>query len=166
MENNNIYSFKALEFSGKERSLEDFAGKVVLIVNTASGCFFRRQFKTLEQLYAQFKDQGLEILAFPSNDFNNQEPRTGTNLETYCKIKERVTFPVFKRVHVKGDYVHPLYKFLANKELNGVLDSAPLWNFHKYLIDRQGRLVDFYYTFTSPMSARVQNRIRELLDSK
>ncbi|MBL1408528.1 glutathione peroxidase [Sphingobacterium faecale] len=160
---NNIYSFRALEFSGKERSLEDFAGKVVLIVNTASGCYFRKQFKTLEQLYAQFKDQGLEILAFPSNDFNNQEPRTGLNLETYCKIKERVTFPVFKRIHVKGDYVHPLYKFLSSKELNGVMDSTPRWNFHKYLVNRKGNVVDFYYTFTSPMSNRIQARIKELL---
>lgn len=163
---NNIYNFKALEFSGKERSLEDFAGKVVLIVNTASGCYFRKQFKTLEQLYGKFKDQGFEILAFPSNDFNNQEPRTGLNLETYCKIKERVTFPVFKRVHVKGDYIHPLYNFLSKKELNGVLDSKPLWNFHKFLVDREGRVVDFYYSLTSPMSARVQRKIRDLLDAK
>ncbi|TDQ77260.1 glutathione peroxidase [Sphingobacterium yanglingense] len=163
---NNIYNFKALEFSGKERSLEDFAGKVVLIVNTASGCYFRKQFKTLEQLYGKFKDQGFEILAFPSNDFNNQEPRTGLNLETYCKIKERVTFPVFKRIHVKGDYIHPLYNFLSKKELNGVLDSKPLWNFHKFLVDREGRVVDFYYSLTSPMSARVQRRIRDLLDAK
>ncbi|ERJ59820.1 glutathione peroxidase [Sphingobacterium paucimobilis] len=160
---NNIYSFKALEFSGKERSLEDFEGKVVLIVNTASGCFFRKQFKTLERLYQQFKDQGLEILAFPSNDFRNQEPRTGLNLETYCKIREQITFPVFKRIHVKGDYVHPLYNFLSNKELNGVLDSTPQWNFHKYLVDRKGKVVDFYYTFTSPMSNRIQTRIRQLL---
>ncbi len=163
---NNIYNFKALEFSGKERSLEDFAGKVVLIVNTASGCYFRKQFKTLEQLYGKFKDQGFEILAFPSNDFNNQEPRTGLNLETYCKIKERVTFPVFKRIHVKGDYIHPLYNFLSKKELNGVLDSKPLWNFHKFLVDREGRVVDFYYSLTSPMSARVQRKIRDLLDAK
>ncbi|MDR2281593.1 MAG: glutathione peroxidase [Sphingobacterium sp.] len=163
---NNIYNFKALEFSGKERSLEDFAGKVVLIVNTASGCYFRKQFKTLEQLYTKFKDEGFEILAFPSNDFNNQEPRTGLNLETYCKIKERVTFPVFKRIHVKGDYIHPLYNFLSKKELNGVLDSKPLWNFHKFLVDRNGKVVDFYYTPTSPMSARVQRKIRELLDTK
>ncbi len=163
---NNIYNFKALEFSGKERSLEDFAGKVVLIVNTASGCYFRKQFKTLEQLYTKFKDEGFEILAFPSNDFNNQEPRTGLNLETYCKIKERVTFPVFKRIHVKGDYIHPLYNFLSKKELNGVLDSKPLWNFHKFLVDRNGKVVDFYYTPTSPMSGRVQRRIRELLDTK
>lgn len=160
---NSIYNFKVLEFSGKEKSLADFEGKVVLIVNTASECFFRRQFKTLQQLYLQFKDEGFEILAFPCNNFGNQEPRTGINLETYCKIKERVTFPVFKRINVKGDYIHPLYKFLSSKELNGVLDSEPLWNFHKYLIDRRGRVVDFYYSTTSPMSSRVQSKIKELL---
>lgn len=163
---NTIYRFKAFEFSGNERSLADFAGKVVLIVNTASGCYFRRQFKSLERLYQQYKDQGFEILAFPSNDFRNQEPRTGVNLETYCKIKERITFPVFKRVHVRGDYVHPLYQFLSNKELNGGVDSKPLWNFHKYLIDREGKVVDFYHTVTSPMAGRVQRKIRELLEEK
>lgn len=160
---NNIYKFSACDFSGKDRSLADFQGKVVLIVNTASKCFFRKQFKTLELLYQQFKNDDFEILAFPSNDFRNQEPRTGINLETYCKIKEGVTFPVFKRVHVKGDYVHPLFHFLSSKELNGVVDSKPLWNFHKYLIDKNGKVVDFYYSVTSPMSSRIQTKIKELL---
>lgn len=163
---NTIYRFKALEFSGKERSLADFAGKVVLIVNTASGCYFRRQFKSLERLYQTYKDQGFEILAFPSNDFRDQEPRTGVNLETYCKIKEGVTFPVFKRVHVKGDHVHPLYQFLSDKARNGSVGSKPLWNYHKYLIDRDGKVVDFYYTITSPMSSHLQRKIRELLEDK
>lgn len=160
---NNIYDFKALEFSGNERSLQDFAGKVVLIVNTASECVFTKQYKTLEKLYAKYKDQGLEILAFPSNNFNNQEPRTGTNLETFCRINQRVTFPVFKRIHVKGDFVHPLYSFLSNKELNGTVDSQPLWNFHKYLINKKGEVVDFYYPFTSPLATRLEKRIEQLL---
>lgn len=160
---NTIYDYKALEFSGNERSLKDFAGKVVLIVNTASGCYFNKQFNTLEKLYQQYKDQGFEILAFPSNDFLNQEPRTGANLETYCRVKQQVTFPVFKRIHVKGDYVHPLYNYLSNRELNGVVESTPLWNFHKYLVNKDGQVVDFYYSFTSPMSEKIQLRIKELL---
>lgn len=158
-----IYNYKVLEFSGNERSLKDFEGKVVLIVNTASGCFFNRQFKTLEKLYNKYKDQGFEILAFPSNDFRNQEPRTGHNLEIYCRIQQRVTFPVFKRIHVKGDFIHPLYNYLTNKEQNGTVDTKPLWNFHKYLVDKNGQVVDFYYTFTSPSSNKIHSRIEELL---
>jgi len=161
--NNNIYNFKALEFSGNERSLQDFEGKVILIVNTASKCYFTKQFKTLEQLYVKYKDQGFEVLAFPSNNFNNQEPRTGTNLEIFCRINQHATFPIFKRIHVKGEYVHPLYNFLSNKELNGFVDKKPLWNFHKYLINKRGEVVDFFYPFTSPISSRVENRIKELL---
>lgn len=160
---NTIYDYSALEFSGQEKSLRDFSGKVILIVNTASLCYFRRQFKPLEQLYQQYKDQGFEILAFPSNNFLKQEPRTGINLETHCRLKEQVTFPVFKRIHVRGDFTHPLYKFLSSKELNGRLDSTPVWNFHKYLIDKQGRVVDFFYPFTSPMSPKIHAQIRQLL---
>lgn len=160
---NTIYDFKALEFSGNERLIQDFSGKVVLIVNTASKCFFTKQYKTLEILYNKYKDDGFEILAFPSNDFNNQEPRTGTNLEIFCRINQRVTFPVFKRIHVKGEFVHPLYNFLSRKELNGKLDSKPMWNFHKYIINRKGEVVDFYYPITSPLSSKIENRIQELL---
>jgi len=160
---NSIYDFKVLEFSGKERSLGDFEGKVVLIVNTASECFFTKQYKTLEVLYNKYRDQGLEILAFPSNNFNNQEPRTGVNLETFCRLKQQVTFPVFKRIHVKGDYTHPLYDYLSKKELNGVVGSKPIWNFHKYLVNKKGEVVDFYYPFTSPTSTKIENRIKQLL---
>lgn len=160
---NNIYDFKALEFSGNERSLKDFQGKVLLVVNTASACFFTKQFKTLEQLYVKYKDLGFEILAFPSNNFNNQEPRTGTNLETFCRINQRVTFPVFKRIHVKGEFIHPLYNFLTNKELNGRVGSKPIWNFHKYLINKKGEVIDYFYPTTSPLSSKIENRIEQLL---
>lgn len=163
MNTNTIYDFKVLEFSGNYKSLSDYKGKVLLIVNTASGCYFRKQFKTLERLYQQHKDRGFEILAFPSNDFANQEPRTGLNLETYCRIHEGVSFPIFKRIHVKGDFVDPLYSFLSRKSKNGVLDSIPMWNFHKYLINQEGRVVDFYYSFTSPLSLTINKQIEMLL---
>lgn len=159
-----IYDFKALEFSGNYKSLSDYKGKTLLIVNTASQCYFTKQFKSLEALYNQYKDKGFEILAFPSNDFGNQEPRTGRNLETFCRIEKGATFPVFKRIHVKGEFQDPLYQFLSQKEQNGVLSSTPMWNFHKYLIDKEGQVVDFYYPFTSPMSTKVQKRIEQLLN--
>lgn len=158
-----IYDFEVLEFSGNLRSLRDFEGKVLLIVNTASKCFFTKQFKSLEKLYNKYKDQGFEILAFPSNSFRNQEPRTGANLEIFCRVNQQATFPVFKRIDVKGLYAHPLYYFLSKKELNGTVDKAPVWNFHKYLINRNGEVVDFYYPFTSPISTKIENRIQELI---
>ena len=159
-----VYDFKTLEFSGKEKSLADYAGKVLLIVNTASQCYFTKQFRNLEKLYNQYKDRGFEILAFPSNDFGNQEPRTGRNLETFCRIEKGATFSVFKRIHVRGEFQDPLYQFLSHKDLNGVLSSTPVWNFHKYLVDKEGYLVDFYYPFTSPMSSKIQKRIEQLLN--
>lgn len=160
---NTIYDYSVLEFSGQEKSLQDFSDKVLLVVNTASACYFRRQFKPLEQLYQKYKDQGFEILAFPSNNFLGQEPRTGTNLETYCRLQQQVTFPVFRRIHVRGVFIHPLYKYLSDKSLNGQVNVKPLWNFHKYLINRKGQVVDFFYPFTQPQSARLQTRIEELL---
>jgi glutathione peroxidase len=160
---NTIYDYSALEFSGQEKSLKDYSGKVILIVNTASLCYFRRQFKSLEQLYQRYKDQGFEILAFPSNNFMRQEPRTGVNLETYCRLKEQVTFPIFRRIHVRGEFAHPLYRYLSSKKLNGKVDSIPICNFHKYLIDKRGQVVNFYYPFTSPKASRLKMQIEQLL---
>ena len=163
MNNKSIHQFKVMQFSGLDKSLADYEGKVLLIVNTASKCLFRNQFKRLEYIYQKYKDQGFEILAFPSNNFFNQEPRTGYNLETYCRVKEQVTFPVFKRIHVRGPYVHPLYAFLSESNLNGSIDSKPIWNFHKYLVNKQGEIVDFYYPTTSPLSSQIIRKIEELL---
>jgi len=160
---NNLYQFQSLQFDGKYLPLEQFKDKVVLVVNTASECFFSKQYKTLEKLYQTYHNQGFEILGYPSNDFGKQEPRTGSNLETYCRINQQVTFPIFKRIHVVGEYVDPLYEFLSNKNLNGKVDVKPLWNFHKYLINKKGEVVDFYYPITSPMSVKVKNRIEQLL---
>lgn len=164
--NKTIYDFTALEFNGQKKSLRDFEGKVVLVVNTASKCFFNKQFKTLERLYRKYNELGFEILAFPSNDFRKQEPLTGRTLETYCRIGQQVSFPVFKRIHVKGEFTDPLYQYLSDSKLNGQIDSVPLWNFHKYLINRKGEVVDYFYSITSPMSKKVHNRIEELLLAK
>ncbi len=158
-----VYDYSALEFNGQKKSLKDFEGKVLLIVNTASKCFFKKQFKTLEALYRKYKDQGFEILAFPSNDFKEQEPLTGRTLETFCRIGQQVSFPVFKRIHVIGQYQDPLYRYLSDVNLNGQVDSSPLWNFHKYLVNRNGEVVDYFYSLTSPMSKKIHNRIEELL---
>ncbi len=161
--NNSIYDFTVLDVSGNLVKLKDYEGKVILIVNTASECYFTKQYRTLEKLYNKFKDQGFVVLAFPSNDFRGQEPLSGGDLESFCRIDQRATFPIFDRVHVKGDSVCPLFDFLSRKELNGVFDSKPSWNFHKYLIAKDGRLVDYFYPFTSPVSSKIEHKIGQLL---
>lgn len=158
-----VYDFSALDFNMNKVSLSDYKGKVLLIVNTASKCFFSKQFKSLESLYKKYKDQGFEILAFPSHSFGNQEPLTGRTLEIYCRVNQQVTFPVFKRIHVIGEYTDPLYRFLSDRKQNGAVNAAPKWNFHKYLINRQGGVEDFYYSTTSPLSGKIRNKIEALL---
>ncbi|WP_437919535.1 glutathione peroxidase [Sphingobacterium sp. LRF_L2] len=158
-----VYDFHGQQFNGEKKSLEDYAGKVLLIVNTASACLFTKQFKSLEQLYQKYKHQGFEVLAFPSNDFYGQEPMTGFQLETFCRINQQVTFPVFKRIHVIGNYCDPLYQYLSNLYQNGKFDAKPRWNFHKYLIDKQGKVADYFYSFTSPKSNRLMTKIEQLI---
>lgn len=158
-----VYDFHGLQFNGEKKPLLDYAGKVLLIVNTASKCVFTKQFKSLEQLYQQYKDQGFEVLAFPSNDFRGQEPMTGLQLETFCRIQQQVTFPVFKRIHVVGDYCDPLFLYLSDQKSNGRVKVKPLWNFHKYLINRRGEVVDYFYSFTSPQSKKITKSIARLL---
>lgn len=160
-----IYDFHGLQFNGEKKSLQDYSGKVLLIVNTASKCVFTPQFKSLEKLYQTYKGRGFEILAFPSNDFGEQEPMTGLQLETFCRIQQQVTFPVFKRVHVVGDYCDPLFKFLADKRLNGQVNVKPLWNFHKYLVNREGQVVDYFYSVTSPQAKRLTAKIERLIST-
>lgn len=160
-----IYDFHGLKFNGEKKSLQDYSGKVLLIVNTASKCVFTPQFKSLEKLYQTYKGRGFEILAFPSNDFGEQEPMTGLQLETFCRIQQQVTFPVFKRVHVVGDYCDPLFKFLADKRLNGQVNVKPLWNFHKYLVNREGQVVDYFYSVTSPQAKRLTAKIERLIST-
>ncbi|MFD1770069.1 glutathione peroxidase [Sphingobacterium suaedae] len=158
-----VYDYHGLQFNGERKSLQDYAGKVLLIVNTASQCVFTKQFKSLEKLYQKYKNQGFEVLAFPSNDFRGQEPMTGLQLETFCRIHEQVTFPVFKRIHVVGKYCDPLYQFLSDKSKNGRVGVRPLWNFHKYLIDKEGNVVDFFYSLTNPQASRVMTKIEQLI---
>lgn len=158
-----IYDFHALQFNGEKKSLQDYSGKVLLIVNTASRCVFTKQFQQLEKVYLKYKDQGFEVLAFPSNDFRGQEPMTGRQLETFCRIQQQVTFPVFKRIHVIGEYCDPLYLHLADRSKNGRINKKPMWNFHKYLINKNGEVVDFFYSTTSPTARRVMTEIEQLI---
>ena len=164
MDNNSIYQFNVQQLNGEEISLSDYKDKVLLVVNTASECGFTPQLNDLVVLKEQFKDKDFEILAFPSNDFGGQEPLEGAELEAFCE-KEGTNYPVFEKIRVRGPYAHPLYKFFADKKLNGKLKSTPRWNFHKFLISKSGVVTDFFYPFTKPTSSKIRKKIARLLSA-
>jgi len=158
-----IHQFTVKNLMGEEVNLKDYAGKVVMIVNTASECGLTPQLGQLEELYQNFKDKGFEVLAFPSNQFGGQEPLEGEAIGAFCQKNYGVNFPVFEKTAVKGKAASDLFQFLSNKSLNGVLSSTPKWNFHKYLVNKEGELVDFYYSTTSPIANKVLTKIEGLL---
>lgn len=161
--NQTIYPFKIKLLSGKEQILSAYTNKVLLIVNTASGCSFTPQLQELQDLREEYVDKGFEVLGFPSNDFGNQEPLTENEINQFCEVNYGAKFPIFEKVMVRGEAAHPLFKFLRDKKLNGRLNSAPRWNFHKYLINRQGEVVDYFYSFTKPSSSKIKKKIQRLL---
>ncbi|MES2808251.1 MAG: glutathione peroxidase [Bacteroidota bacterium] len=160
--NNSIYQFDVLKISGQQINLSDYKNKVLLIVNTASQCGFTPQLKELVALKAEYFGKDFEILSFPSNDFGGQEPLEGEAINAFCE-NYGANFPIFDKIRVRGPYADPLYKFLSDKKQNGKLSSVPRWNFHKYLIDKEGKVTDFYYPFTKPTSSKIKKKINKLL---
>ena len=161
-----IYPFKLKLLNGKDQTLSAYKGKVLLIVNTASGCGFTPQFKELQALREEFVDQGFDILGFPTNDFGGQEPLNDQEINKFCEVNFGVEFPMFEKIMVRGDQMHPLFKFLSDKKLNGHFNSSPRWNFHKYLINQEGEVVDYFYSFTKPNSSKIKKKIQRLLNTK
>lgn len=145
----------------KPQSLCQYAGKVVLVVNTASYCGFTPQFKGLEALHAKYKDQGLVVLGFPSNDFGNQDPGSAKQIADFCESTYGVKFPMFGKSHVKGDEANPLHAELI--KLSG---TTPKWNFYKYLIARDGRTVTSYSTLTKPEDRDFVSEVEKALRTK
>jgi glutathione peroxidase len=147
-----VHDFSAETLSGKPATLSGYKGKVLLIVNTASKCGFTPQYKGLEQLYLKYKDKGLEILGFPCNQFGGQEPGTASEIASFCEINYGVTFPMFSKVEVNGAGAHPLFVHLKG-EAPGLLGSKDIkWNFTKFLVNRDGEVIDRYAPTTSPES--------------
>lgn len=161
-----IHPFKVKLLNGQEKDLSHYKGKVLLIVNTASGCGFTPQLEELQKLREQFVDEGFEVLGFPSNDFGKQEPLEGDAIHQFCEVNYGVQFPIFEKVMVRGAGAHPLFKFLSKKELNGRLNSTPKWNFHKYLVNKNGEVVNYFYPFTKPSSSKIKKNILRLLEEK
>lgn len=154
-----IYDFKVESLDGKEINFADFKGKKILIVNTASECGFTPQYADLEKLYEEYKDK-LVIVGFPANNFGGQEPGTNAEIGTFCQKNYGVTFPMAAKVSVKGDDTAPIFKYLTEKDLNGVKNSTILWNFTKFLIDENGKLIDSYVSTTKPTSESITKHLK------
>lgn len=156
------FTFHKLREKG-DLPLKQFEGKVLLIVNTASHCGFTPQYDGLEKLYNAYKDKGLVIIGVPSNDFGGQEPGSNEEIANFCKINYGVTFPMAEKEIVSGDNAHPFYVW-AKKNLG--FGTAPKWNFHKYLVNRHGKLIDYFNSTTAPDSDRIKEAVEKALEEK
>ena len=145
----NISQFEAELLEGENKSFSDYEGKVLLIVNTASKCGFTPQFAGLEKLYEKYKDQGFEIVGFPCNQFGWQDPGTNDQIGEYCQRNYGVSFPVFAKVDVKGPEAHAIFRYLTNNS-KGLLGSGIKWNFTKFLVDKNGQVINRYAPTTKP----------------
>lgn len=145
-----IYGFSGVTMQGKDVSLSQYRGKVLLVVNTASKCGFTPQLKGLEDLYDRFRDKGLEILGFPCNQFAKQDPASNDEINQFCELNYGVKFTLFQKVDVNGDHAHPLFKYLK-KQAPGVLGTQAIkWNFTKFLVDRNGKVLERYAPTDTP----------------
>ncbi len=159
----NAYSFTFKDQMGNPIKLADFKGKVLMVVNTASNCTLTSQYESMEELYEKYKKQGLVVIAVPANDFGNQEPGTDKEIKEFLANNFHITFPVTAKTHVNGNDIHPFYKW-ANSQVS--ILGNPKWNFHKYLIDRDGDLRYWFAPTTEPTAPKVTAAIEALLKTK
>jgi len=157
-----FYSLVATSISGEPAPLSDYSGKVALAVNVASQCGFTNQYRGLQELYLRFENRGLVVLGFPSNDFLGQEPGNGSEIANFCESNFGITFPIFEKGSVVGKTKQPIFQYLT-EEANPTLRGRIFWNFEKFLINRDGLLVARYRSFTKPDSAKIINKLEELL---
>lgn len=155
------FAFTSIE--GGELPLSRFAGKAVLVVNTASRCGFTHQYSGLQSLWSRYRDRGLVVLGVPSNDFGGQEPGSEAEIKEFCEVNFSVDFPMTAKVHVRGDEAHPFYRWAVAKLGQ---DAAPQWNFHKFLVTPDGRLVSWFSTRTPPESEAVTKAVEAVLPRK
>ena len=155
-----LYDISVKNQSGEDVSLSEYKGKVLLIVNTATGCGFTPQYEGLEKMYKEMHEQGFEILDFPCNQFGNQAPGTDEEIHSFCQLKYDTTFPQFKKIDVNGENESPLYTYLK-KEQGGMLGSKIKWNFTKFLVDREGNVVDRFAPTDTP--EKIESKVKALL---
>ena len=153
-----VFSMKTID--GKPQPLSAFKGKVLMVINTASECGYTPQYETLEKLYETYKDKGFRILAFPANNFGEQEPGTNAEIKTFCSSKYHTTFDLFEKISVKGKDQHPLYQYITQRS---PFKGDVKWNFQKYLVDRKGKIVNRYLSAVDPMSEEVRRDVESFL---
>ena len=153
-----IYNIEIKSITNESIDLKEFKGKKILFVNVASNCGFTKQYKELEELHQLYKDK-LVVIGVPCNQFGGQEPGNHKEIVNFCKSNYGVTFILTEKIQIKGDNQHPLYKWLCFKEKNGKTNSKVKWNFQKYLIDEEGKFIQYYYSITKPMSAKITSHL-------
>jgi glutathione peroxidase len=158
----NVYDFTLPSIDGKPMPLAEFKGKVILMVNVASKCGYTPQYSALEALYEKYKDQGFVIVGFPANNFGAQEPGTNAEIKTFCSRKYNVTFPMYSKISVKGDDQAPLYEYLT-KDTPAPISGEIKWNFTKFLVDRNGNVVQRFESAVTPDSPEVTSAVEKLL---
>jgi Glutathione peroxidase len=150
-----FYDFTVTDINGKAFSMSSLKGYKVMIVNVASKCGYTPQYEELQKLYDRYKDNNFVIVAFPANNFGNQEPGTNAEIKEFCRVNYGVTFPMMQKISVKGEDQAPIYKWLTQKSENGVIDQEVTWNFQKYLIDENGKLSAVYLPKISPLDEKI-----------
>jgi len=136
-----VYDYTMKNIDGVEVPLSAFKGKVMVIINTASKCGHTPQYEGIETFYKKYKDKGVEVLGFPANNFLGQEPGSDAEIKNFCTLTYNVTFPMFSKISVKGDDIHPLYQYLTEKKQNGAIDAPVMWNFQKFVVNKKGQVV-------------------------
>ena len=158
-----FYDFKANDINGKEVSMSSYEGKVVLIVNVASGCGFTPQYEGLQKLYDEHKEEGLEILAFPCNQFGEQEKGDGEEIKNFCEKNYSITFPIFEKVEVNGSDAHPIFKFIKEQKKGFMGTESIKWNFSKFLLNKNGEVIKRYGSLDVPEN--LEGDIKQLLNA-
>jgi len=158
-----IHDFTVKTIDGKEKSLADYKGRVLLVVNVASECGYTPQYEGLEKLHELYGSKGLSVLGFPANEFGGQEPGSDAEIKTFCTSKFGVKFDMFSKIKVSGDGMHPLYDWLQSTETNPKFGGPVKWNFYKFLIDRDGHVIGRFAHKAEPLSAEVKGEIEKAL---
>jgi len=158
-----VLDFNLKSIDGKPAPLSQYQGKVVLLVNVASRCGYTPQYEGLERVYEKYKDKGFVILGFPANNFGGQEPGTDEEIKTFCSSKYSVTFPMYSKISVKGEDIHPLYKFLTDKSTNPTTGGDIKWNFTKFLVGKDGKIITRFESAVTPESPEVTGAIEKAL---
>ena len=158
--NKSFYDFKMKSINGNDLNLSQMKGKTILLVNVASKCGFTKQYEDLQKLYDNYKDKGLIIIGVPSNQFGSQEPGSETEIKNFCETNFNINFPMTSKYDVKGDNAHPIY--IWAKETYGN-STVPKWNFHKILINKNGKVEDTFASFTGPLSNKIIKKLEEIL---